>query len=89
VLIDTPRPLRGILIYGKAELDYDNVYQLTVSLLEKAAPTWPRDKVERFAKAYLETAKSVIVKVAPKRITTFDYTKDEVYQNLIKTYVQE
>jgi len=86
VLIDTERA-QGILIYGKAELEYDNVYQLMVSLGE-AAFRAPRDKVERFVKAYLDKVKYVIVKIKPQRIVTFDYTKDDVYNNLVKTYLE-
>jgi len=87
VLVDTER-VQGILIYGKAELDYDNVYQLMVSLGE-AAFRAPRDKVERFVQAYLDKVKYVIVKITPQRIVTFDYTKDDVYNNLVKTYLKE
>lgn len=92
VLIDTERPLRGILIYGKAELDYDNVYQLAVSVFENVyqlAMAVPRGKVERFTQAYLDTVKCVIIQVTPERILTFDYAKDDVYNNLVKTYILE
>lgn len=88
VLIDTVRPFRGILIYGKAELDYDNVHQQAVSVLEKAAPTIAKEKVEKFIQAYLNTVKFAIVKVTPERMVTFDYTKDKIYNNLIKTYLE-
>jgi len=71
VLIDTGRPFRGILIYGKAELGYDNVHQLAVSVHETSGQ--PREKVERFVHAHLDPAKCVIVKVTPKRIVTFGY----------------
>jgi general stress protein 26 len=36
VLIDTLDPLKGILIYGKAEIDYDNVLEQTASVMEGA-----------------------------------------------------
>ena len=88
VLIDThdKRPERGVLIYGKAELDYDNIYQKAVSVFE----TWglPKEKVERFTQAYLDAVKCVIIRVTPERMVTFDYTKDDVYNNLVKTYLE-
>jgi nitroimidazol reductase NimA-like FMN-containing flavoprotein (pyridoxamine 5'-phosphate oxidase superfamily) len=87
VLIDTGSA-QGILIYGKAELEYDNVYQMALSVWEKAYRA-PRDKFERFVQAAVEKVKMVIVKVTPKRIITFDYTKDDIYGNLVKTYLQE
>jgi len=85
VLIDT-ESVQGVLIYGKAELEYDNVYQLAVSMWEKAFRA-PKDKVERLVKAYLDKVKFVIVKITPQRIVTFDYTKDDIYSNLVKTYL--
>jgi nitroimidazol reductase NimA-like FMN-containing flavoprotein (pyridoxamine 5'-phosphate oxidase superfamily) len=87
VLIDTGSG-QGILIYGKAELEYDNVYQMALSVWEKSYRA-PRDKLERFVQVALDKVKMVIVKVTPKRIITFDYTKDDVYNNLVKTYLQE
>ena len=87
VLIDTGNA-QGILIYGKAELEYGNVYQMALSVWEKTFRA-PRDKFERFVQAALDKVKMVIVKVTPKRIITFDYTKDDVYNNLVKTYLQK
>jgi len=85
VLIDT-ETVQGVLIYGKAELEYDNVNQLAVSIWKKEIRA-PKDKVERFVKAYLDIVKYVIVKITPQRIVTFDYTKDDIYSNLVKTYL--
>jgi nitroimidazol reductase NimA-like FMN-containing flavoprotein (pyridoxamine 5'-phosphate oxidase superfamily) len=91
VLIDTLDPLRGILIYGKAEIDYDNVYDQAASVMEGTVEMrgMPKEKVKRITRAYLDAFKSVIVKITPKHITTFDYTKDDVWQNFLKTYIQE
>ncbi len=49
----------------------------------------PKEKVQRITKAYLDAFESVIVKITPKHITTFDYTKDEAWNNFVKTYLQE
>jgi len=87
VLIDTQRPMRGVLIYGKAAIDYDNVYQQAFSVMEAVAGDMPKDKVQRFTQAFLDAIKCVVVRVTPKRIITFDHTKREVYNNLIKTYL--
>jgi hypothetical protein len=85
VLIDT-ETVQGVLIYGKAELGHGNVYQLAVSMWEKAFRA-PRDKIERLVKAYLGKVKFVMIKITPQRIVTFDYTKDDVYNSLVKTYL--
>ena len=71
VLIDTDHPFQGILIYGKAELSYDNFHQLAVSVHK--TPGQPKDRIERFVHTHLDPAKCVIVKVTPKRIVTFSY----------------
>ena len=91
VLVDTPDPLRGILIYGKAEIDYDNVYEqaLTINETSPAFMGLSKEKLERITKAYVDTFKSVIVKVTLKHFITFDYSKDEVWNNFVKTYLQE
>jgi len=91
VLVDTPDPLRGILIYGKAEIDYDNVYEQALRINE-TSPAFmglPKEKLERITKACVDTFKSVIVRVTPKHFITFDYSKDEVWNNFVKTYLQE
>jgi nitroimidazol reductase NimA-like FMN-containing flavoprotein (pyridoxamine 5'-phosphate oxidase superfamily) len=87
VLIDNEKA-QGILIYGKAKVEYDNVYQTALSVWEKAIHA-SRDKVERLVKAYLDTVKYVIIKITPEHIVTFDTTKDDVYNNLVKNYLQE
>jgi hypothetical protein len=91
VLVDTPNPIRGILIYGKAEIDHDNVYEqgFTINEVSPAFDGMPREKLERITKAYVDTWKSVILKVTPKHIITFDYAKDEAWNNFLKTYLQE
>jgi nitroimidazol reductase NimA-like FMN-containing flavoprotein (pyridoxamine 5'-phosphate oxidase superfamily) len=91
VLVDTQDPVRGILIYGKAEIDYDNVYEQVLTLMETSPPFkgMSKEKFQFVTKAYVDTFKSVIVKVTPKHIITFDYSKDEGYNNFLKTYLQE
>jgi len=87
VLIDNERS-QGILIYGKAELEYDNAYEWALLVWERIFPA-PRDKFERFVQAALEKVKMVTVKVTSKRMVSFDFTKDDVFNNLIKTYLQK
>ena len=89
VLIDTQHIIKGVLIYGKAEIDSDNVYEQAVSVIEAYAGDMPKDRVQRFTRAFIDAIKCVIVKVTPKRIISFDHTKWDVYNNLVKTYLQE
>ena len=91
VLIDTLNPVRGILIYGKAQIDYDNIYE-QVFKINETSPAFhgmPKEKLERITKAYVDMFKLIIVKITPGKITTFDYTKDELWNNFEKTYLQE
>jgi hypothetical protein len=81
VLVDTLDPLRGILIYGTAEIDYDNVYEQVLAMNE-TSPAFigmTKEQLERVTKAYVDTWKSVILKITPKHIITFDYSKDEAW----------
>jgi general stress protein 26 len=87
VLVDNEKA-QGVLIYGKAKVEYDNVYQTALSVWEKLFHA-QRDKVERLVKAYLDTVKYVIIKITPQNIVTFDNTKEDVFNNLVKTYIQE
>jgi len=87
VLIDNEKG-QGILIYGKAKVEYNNVYQTALSVWEKAYQA-PRDKVERLVKAYLDTIEYVIMRITLQHIVTFDLTKDDVYNGLVKTYLHE
>jgi len=87
VLIDNEKA-QGILIYGKAKVEYDNIYETALSMWEKELGA-QRDKAERFVKAYLGMVKYAIVRITPQRIVTFDQTRDEVWNNLVKNYLQE
>ena len=92
VLVDTLNPvIRGILIYGTAEIDHQNIYERTLTINETSPAfiSMPREKLELITKAYVDMWKFVILKITPKHITTFDYEKDEAWQNFLKTYLQE
>ncbi len=73
VLIDVPWPYKGVLIYGTAELDYDDVIEKRVTIFERDRP---REEAQRYAQQLSNTWKCVIVRVTPTHIVTFDYTKD-------------
>ena len=92
VLVDILTPvIRGILIYGTAEIDRKNIYEQTLTINE-ASPAFvnmPREKLERITKAYVDMWKFVILKITPKQIVTFNYAKDEAWNNFLKTYFYE
>ena len=87
VLVDEVNTLRGIQILGTAEIDYDNIYEQAPTVLETARPVLgvPKEKLERIAKAYVDTFKLVILRITPKHIESFDYSKYELWNDWGKT----
>ena len=73
VLIDTTEvPFKGALVYGKAELDYEDVIPKRVAIFERRLS---RDQAETYAKRLSGKWKCVIVRITPERIVSFDYSK--------------
>jgi nitroimidazol reductase NimA-like FMN-containing flavoprotein (pyridoxamine 5'-phosphate oxidase superfamily) len=87
VLVDEVDTLRGIQIHGKAEIDYDNIYEKAPTVLENARPVLgvPKEKLERIAKAYVDAFKLVMLRITPKHIESFDYGKYELWSDWSKT----
>jgi nitroimidazol reductase NimA-like FMN-containing flavoprotein (pyridoxamine 5'-phosphate oxidase superfamily) len=74
VLIDSYEPiLQAVLVYGEAELDYEDVVSKRVKILERyyESPAQARAFAERLAKAW----ETVIIHLRPTRMVTFDYSK--------------
>ncbi|UCF27111.1 MAG: pyridoxamine 5'-phosphate oxidase family protein, partial [Chloroflexota bacterium] len=73
VLIDTTEvPFLGALIYGKAELDYDDVISKRITIFEKRLS---REEGETYARRLSGKWKCVIVRITPDHIASFDYSK--------------
>lgn len=73
VLIDTTEvPFLGALIYGKAELDYDDVISKRIAIFEKRLS---REEGETYARRLSGKWKCVIVRITPDQIASFDYSK--------------
>jgi NAD-dependent SIR2 family protein deacetylase len=73
VLIDTTEvPFKGMLIYGKAELDYEDVIRKRIAIFEKRLS---HEEAETYAKRLSRKWKCVIVRITPLRIASFDYSK--------------
>ncbi len=74
VIIDSAEPvLQAVIAYGNAELDFEDVLAKRVKILERYydSPAEARAFAERLAKAW----KTVIIRVRPARMVTFDYSK--------------
>ena len=73
VLIDiSDVPFRAALIYGTAELDYDDVISKRIAIFERTR-SW--EEAEDYARKLSDKWECVIVCVTPKRIASFDYSK--------------
>jgi hypothetical protein len=73
VLIDkTEVPFKGALIYGTAELDYEDVIQKRIAIFERRLS---REEAETYARRLSSKWQCVIVRITPVHIASFDYSK--------------
>ena len=73
VLIDTTEvPFKGALIYGTAELDYEDVIPKRMTIFEKRLS---REDAETYATRLSGKWKCVILRITPVHIASFDYSK--------------
>jgi len=80
ILIDTEEPTKGVLIYGTAEeRTLDNESELEPAAISMCEKYMTKEKAKRLAFYFIPKLTSwVKITVTPKRIVSFDYTKDEV-----------
>jgi nitroimidazol reductase NimA-like FMN-containing flavoprotein (pyridoxamine 5'-phosphate oxidase superfamily) len=73
VLIDNQEyPFRGVLIYGEALLDYEDVIAKRTSIFERYMPV---EDARDMASDLAERFTSVVIRIKPKRVTSYDYAK--------------
>jgi nitroimidazol reductase NimA-like FMN-containing flavoprotein (pyridoxamine 5'-phosphate oxidase superfamily) len=73
LLVDDPTfPFKAVLVYGVALLDYDDVLQKRIAILEKYNP---REKAVQMAEGLCARWESVIIRIKPDRMVSFDYAK--------------
>jgi PPOX class probable F420-dependent enzyme len=74
VLIDVAGPpLKGVLIYGRAELDYEDVLAKRIAIFEKYMPG---EDARGLAEALADSWAPVVIRVKPTQVTSYDYGKD-------------
>jgi nitroimidazol reductase NimA-like FMN-containing flavoprotein (pyridoxamine 5'-phosphate oxidase superfamily) len=73
VLIDNQtRPWKGVLIYGEAFLDHEDVIPKRIAIFERYMATEDARKgVSDLAQQFTP----VIIRIKPKRMTSYDYSK--------------
>jgi PPOX class probable F420-dependent enzyme len=73
VLIDNQAPpYKGVVIYGEAELDYEDVIAKRVAIFERYMPT---ETAQQFAVGLANSYVPVIIRVKPTRVISYDYSK--------------
>jgi hypothetical protein len=73
VLIDkTEVPFKGALIYGTAELDYEDVVQKRIAIFRRRLSP---EEAETYARRLAAKWQCVIIRITPVQIVSFDYSK--------------
>ena len=75
VLVDDPDTARGVLIFGKAKLEFEYSFREAASLYEKYVSIQEAAKVVR-EMSRISKRGLVMITVKPERIVSFDSTKD-------------
>jgi len=80
LLIDVGSPsIRGVIVYGKAEVDLKAWDPEAINLLAKYMS---REEAEKMWQIQNEWAKWVKITVKPERMASFNYDKDDKWQEL-------
>lgn len=73
VLVDiSDVPFRGALIYGTAELDYEDIISKRIKIFER---TRSYQEADEYARKLSGKWQCVIVRITPRQVATFDYSK--------------
>jgi len=71
VLIEERGPVRGLMIYGKAEIDRGDPMSTAINITEKYMAS---EKAKRFAEnAVIEGGLDMLIRIKPQRMVTFHY----------------
>ncbi|MBE3143885.1 MAG: pyridoxamine 5'-phosphate oxidase family protein [Planctomycetes bacterium] len=81
VLIDNQAPpWKGVLIYGEAELDYEDVVAKRISIFERYMLA---ENARKLAADLANSYTPVVIRVKPKRMTSYDYSKPGFIQAIL------
>ena len=80
IYVESP-DIRGVIVYGKGEVDLTAWDPEAISLTEKYMS---REDAEKWWQILNEHAKWVKITVKPDRMASFDYTKDNVWKEMVK-----
>ena len=81
LIIDVGSPdIRGVIVYGKAEVDLKAWDPDAINLFEKYMS---KEDAEKLWQINNEWAKWVKITIKPERIASFDYSKDEFWKEVV------
>jgi len=73
VLVDTTEPtLKGVIVYGKAEIVYEDVIPKRITIFEKYLGS---ENAPGLAAKLASTWKPVVIRIKPDHILSYDYSK--------------
>jgi general stress protein 26 len=73
LLIDNQEsPFCGVLIYGVAALEYEDVVAKRASIFERYMPA---EDAQEMASDLANRFQSVVIRIKPRRVTSYDYSK--------------
>lgn len=65
-------PFKGLIMYGKASLEYDDVIEKRARIFARYMPP---EQAESFAKSLAEKWEPVVIRFRPDKIISYDYGK--------------
>jgi len=81
VLVDNQAPpFQGVLIYGRAALEDDDVVAKRIKIFEHYMPV---ENATRLATGLANQYSPVIIRVRPDRVTSWDYSKEGFIQSAL------
>lgn len=73
VVVDqTEAPFKGIIMYGKASLEYDDVIEKRIKIFAKYMPI---EQAKGFAHGLADKWEGVVIRFRPDKIISYDYGK--------------
>jgi PPOX class probable F420-dependent enzyme len=74
IILDQEQPPpKGVVVYGRAVLDYEDVISKRAKIFEKYMP---KNTAEGLVQGLAKLRKPVIIRVTPNKMVSYDYGKD-------------
>jgi PPOX class probable F420-dependent enzyme len=82
ILVDNQAPpWKGVIIYGEAELEYEDAVAKRVQIFERYMPL---ENARTLATGLAQSYRPVVIRVTPKQVVSYDYSKQGFFQAVFK-----